>query len=96
MIACCLESLTRQFMGSILSVMNENDSNNRVDLDLKKLEVRVEELIRACALLKDENSSLRSQQESLTAERAVLIEKTELARTRVEAMIARLKAMETG
>ena len=90
------EPLTRQFVRSILRIMNQNDSNNRVDLDLKKLEVRVEELIRACAQLKDENSSLRSQQESLTAERAVLIEKTELARSRVEAMIARLKAMETG
>ena len=45
--------------------------------------------------LANENVALRNQQTSLTAERATLIEKTEQARTRVEAMIARLKAMET-
>lgn len=66
------------------------------ELDLKKLEVRVEELIRACNLLKDENKSLRTRQENLVAERATLIEKTELARAKVEAMITRLKAMESA
>ncbi|MDH3716239.1 MAG: TIGR02449 family protein, partial [Gammaproteobacteria bacterium] len=44
--------------------------------------------------LKAENDSLRAQQQVLTTERAKLIEKNELARTRVEAMITRLKAME--
>ncbi len=65
-----------------------------MELDLKKLEVRVEELIRACAQLKDENNSLRSQQDSLIAERADLIEKTELAKTKVEGIITRLRSME--
>ncbi|MCF6353825.1 MAG: TIGR02449 family protein [Candidatus Polarisedimenticolaceae bacterium] len=65
-----------------------------MELDLKKLEVRVEELIRACTQLKDENHSLRSQQDSLMAERADLIEKTELAKNRVEGIIMRLKSME--
>ena len=65
-----------------------------MELDLKKLEVRVEELIRACSQLKEENSSLRSQADGLVAERADLIEKTELAKTRVEAIITRLKSME--
>ncbi|MES9927390.1 MAG: TIGR02449 family protein, partial [Candidatus Thiodiazotropha sp. 6PDIVS] len=48
----------------------------------------------ACSYLKDENKSLRMRQDNLVAERAALIEKTELARTRVEAMITRLKSME--
>ena len=74
--------------------MNKITDSNTMEFDLKKLEVRVEELIRACAQLKDENSSLRSQQDSLVAERADLIEKTELAKTRVEAIITRLKSME--
>jgi len=39
---------------------------------------------------------LRNQQDSLVSERANLIEKNEMARTRVEAMINRLKAMEQG
>lgn len=66
------------------------------ELDLKTLEQRVDELINAVSRLQTENQSLRAQQAELVAERARLIEKTELARSRVEAMIARLKAMENG
>lgn len=86
--------MTRTFAHSILVHMNTEDQAALTELDLKRLEVRVDELIRTVSLLKQENSSLRSKQESLMAERADLIEKTELARTRVEAMITRLKAME--
>ncbi len=64
------------------------------EMDLKNLERRVDELIRSVHSLKEENHSLRQSQTSLMAERAKLIEKTELARTRVEAMIARLRTME--
>jgi cell division protein ZapB len=71
-------------------------STETVEKDLKQLEVRVEELIRACTLLKEENHSLKSRQDSLVAERAALIKKTELARSRVEAIISRLKSMESG
>ena len=82
-------------MASILSSMSKKELPDNTDLDLRKLEVRVEELIRACSFLKDENKSLRTRQDNLVAERAALIEKTELARARVEAMITRLKAMES-
>lgn len=61
---------------------------------LSQLELRVEELLRTCASLRDENRSLHSRQETLVVERAELIEKTALARNRVEAMIDRLKALE--
>ena len=64
-------------------------------LELAALESRVDELIKTIESLASENQARRSQQSSLTTERAALIEKTEQARTRVEAMIARLKAMET-
>ena len=64
------------------------------DTDLKMLEHRVDELIQRLNAVKSENISLRESQSSLITERARLIEKTELARTRVEAMITRLKAME--
>lgn len=64
------------------------------DLDLNKLEQRVDELIRTVNRLQDENKSLRDHQTNLITERAKLIEKTELARSRVESMISRLKAME--
>ncbi|MCU7915125.1 MAG: TIGR02449 family protein [Candidatus Thiodiazotropha sp. (ex Gloverina cf. vestifex)] len=75
--------------------MIDKEKADGADHDLRKLEQRVEELIHAYSYLKDENKSLRARQDSLVAERATLIEKTELARTRVEAMITRLKSMET-
>jgi cell division protein ZapB len=66
------------------------------ELDINILEHRVDELIRTLDRLRDENLSLRETQSSLLAERTKLLEKTELARTRVEAMIHRIKAMEQG
>jgi cell division protein ZapB len=72
--------------------MNDNNSDS---MDLAALEARVDELIRTVDDLKSENTALRSQQENLVNERAVLIEKTEQARTRIESMISRLRAMET-
>jgi cell division protein ZapB len=63
--------------------------------DLKALEGLVEELLAKYRRLSDENRALRHQHTHLMAERSALIEKTENARARVEAMIARLKSMET-
>ncbi len=65
-------------------------------MDLQTLEAQVDELIQTCEQLSDENRALRDQQSTLVSDRAGLIEKSELARSRVEAMIARLKAMEIG
>jgi len=76
--------------------MDTEDQSALAELDLKRLEVRVEELIQTVARLKNENNNLRVKQEDLVTERAELIEKTELAKTRVEAMITRLKSMETN
>ena len=44
--------------------------------------------------LLDENRSLRTSQEQLIGERAALLTKNEQARSRVEAMIQRLKSLE--
>ena len=66
------------------------------ELDINKLEDRVDDLIKAVERLQQENKGLRENQSSLKTERNQLIEKTELARTRVEAMISRLKALENG
>lgn len=71
--------------------MGEKEGEN---LNLASLEARVDELINTVEQLKAENEALRSQQVALTVERATLIEKTELARSRIEAMIMRLKSME--
>ncbi len=69
--------------------------NNLESVDLGVLEARVDDLIKTVDALKNENSALRDQQKNLISERAVLIEKTEQARFRIESMIARLRAMET-
>ncbi len=58
------------------------------------LERRVNELIELTAVLSKENRALRAQQHNWTTERAKLIEKNELAKSRVEGMITRLKSLE--
>lgn len=65
-------------------------------LELKDLEDKLDQLIEHYTHVKNENSSLKTKQDSLVREKAKLLEKTTLARTRVEAMITRLKAMENG
>jgi len=74
------------------------DSNKTdfTETDLKHLEQRVDELIDTVGLLKNENTNLRQQKDKLVSERSQLIEKTELARRRVEAMISRLRSLELG
>jgi cell division protein ZapB len=62
--------------------------------DLRQLEQRIDQLIDTVESLKNENISLRQQQEKLVAERSQLLDKTETARTRVEAMISRLRSLE--
>ena len=65
------------------------------DSEISKLEQRIDELIVLTETLSNENSLMRDRQDILVEERARLIEKGELARSRVEAMLVRLKAMES-
>ena len=75
--------------------MTEN-INSTFEHELKRLEKRVDALVRVCDQLQDENRSLKQRQDVLTSERASLLQKNEQVRARVEAMISRLKAMEQG
>ena len=70
--------------------------NNVFDAELRQLEARMVEIVRVCDQLKEENRSLKERQEALITERASLLQKNELVRGRVEAMIGRLKSMEHG
>ena len=54
----------------------------------------MEKLLGVCTQLKTENNLLRGRQVALVAERARLIEKNDVARSRVEAMVMRLKSLE--
>jgi len=64
--------------------------------ELKDFEDKLDQLIDKYHGIKNENSSLKIKQETLVQEKAQLLEKTTLAKTRVEAMITRLKTMEHG
>src|SRR5690606_42126936 len=59
---------------------------------LRAMAVRVDALAARAQQLAEENRSLRQQQEQLAGERSQLLAKNEQARSRVEAMIARLKS----
>ncbi|MBK1648641.1 TIGR02449 family protein [Rhabdochromatium marinum] len=62
--------------------------------DINIFEKQVDELVSLCDHLRKENASLRASREQLVVERAELVEKTELARSRIEAMVLRLKSLE--
>ena len=46
--------------------------------------------------LQEENRALRNRQDNLSTERATLLQKNEQVRARVDAIIGRLRTMETG
>ena len=58
------------------------------------LEQKLDELIRLCEVLNNENHLLKSKESNWAMERARLVEKNELARVKIEAMIVRLKSLE--
>jgi uncharacterized protein (TIGR02449 family) len=61
---------------------------------ISKLEEQVEELLRLCQRLGDDNKELRAQLQHLASERSNLIEQKEKVRVQVESMITRLRSME--
>jgi cell division protein ZapB len=64
------------------------------DNPLKELENKIEELISLCKELNRENRALKEEVASWRDERRDLMDKNELARSKVEAMIDRLRTME--
>jgi cell division protein ZapB len=72
--------------------MDPNDAVAQV----QQMSARLDKLLELVRRLADENRSLRQGQEQLAAERAQLLNKNELARSRVEAMINRLKSLENN
>lgn len=63
-------------------------------LGLIELEDKLDQLIAQYQSVKNENTALKTQYQELLQENALLLEKTTLARIKIEAMITRLKAME--
>ena len=61
---------------------------------LKDLEKKLDELIALCRELNLENGALKAEVAGWRVERKDLMDKNELARSKVEAMIDRLRSME--
>ncbi len=74
--------------------MSTTDTQGIQEQDLRALEIRVEELIRACTHLKDENKTLRAREQALYSERDRLAEIHKQAKDSVEDMISRLREIE--
>lgn len=76
--------------------MSQNTGHSPVDAELQRLEARVGELVTLVRQLTEENKALRHRQDHLASERAALLQKNEQARAGVEAMIGRLRMLESG
>ncbi len=63
-------------------------------MDISQLEAKIDELIKLCNELERKQLSLEEDRENWLNERTRLLEKNELAKTKVEAMIMRLRALE--
>lgn len=68
--------------------------NRDLHVELHKLLARIDLLAARMQRLQDENRSLRQQLEQMGGERVQLLARQEQARSRVEAMISRLKSLE--
>ncbi len=63
-------------------------------MDIDSLERRIDELIALCDELEKKQSTMEADREDWLAERTRLLEKNELAKAKIEAMIMRLKSLE--
>jgi len=63
-------------------------------LDIKELESRIDELISLCEELEHKQAILEADRENWSLERTRLLEKNEIAKSKIEAMIMRLKSLE--
>jgi len=63
-------------------------------MDTKDLEAKIDELIQLIDVLEQKQGALSADQDAWQEERSRLLEKNELARTKVEAMIQRLKTLD--
>jgi cell division protein ZapB len=63
-------------------------------VEIKDLEKKIDELIQMCDALEKKHAGLESDKVNWLHERTRLLEKNELAKNKVEAMIMRLKALD--
>ncbi len=63
--------------------------------ELQQLEQQIDDLLRVSRRMREENMLLKSQQSAWLTERTKLIERTELARGRIDKMVERLKDLDS-
>ncbi|MBV1876269.1 MAG: DUF904 domain-containing protein [Pseudomonadales bacterium] len=61
---------------------------------IQELETKIDELILLCDKLEKSQAVMQTDQKNWQLERVRLLEKNQLAKTKLEAMILRLKALE--
>ena len=79
---------------SIVAQHREDRMAKMEEPDINTLTLKVAQLIDLCDRLQQQNQHLQLQEKSWREERMQLIEKNDLARQKVEAMISRLKSLE--
>ena len=62
-------------------------------MEIKDLEIKIDELIQLCDELERKQAVMEADRETWLAERTRLLEKNEMAKSKVETMIMRLKAL---
>ncbi len=78
----------------VADTLSDPQYTSMADNQLQVLEQKIDELIALCDQLNRENQALKADSAGWQRERQDLMDKNELARTRVEAMINRLRTME--
>ena len=63
-------------------------------MDINTLEKRIDELIALCDELESKHLAMANDRESWIQERTNLLEKNEMTKAKIEAMIMRLKSLE--
>ena len=66
------------------------------DENFNTLSAKVDDLIDLCAEMKRENQMLKADQSSWHSERQQLLEKNQLAKTKLQSVLDRLKAMDNA
>tara|TARA_R100000306_G_scaffold61399_1_gene63831 strand:- start:16498 stop:16785 length:288 start_codon:yes stop_codon:yes gene_type:complete len=61
---------------------------------LQQLNEKMERLIARCRQLESDNAAMKAQQDAFHRERMQLMQKNDMARSKIEAMIGRLKSLE--
>ena len=78
------------------SAPDQDKLGNMLTEDLRALESKVDDLIELCEALANENRALRDRNRVWAVEKSDLVERNELARSKIDALIDRLKSMDVA